>query len=99
MFPTVISLSPALPAPAGASVPHVVAPGETLWSIAAANNFTTHSIAVYNGLSDDSNVVLGSVLQIPSVSEAASKLTTAAPASTAAAPPPMGAYTVRPGDT
>src|SRR5436305_14674452 len=87
-------------APAAASVPHVVAPGETLWSIAAANNFTTHALAVYNGLPDDANVVLGSTIQIPSVAEAAGRLSTAAPTAspTAAAPPPMGAYTVRPGD-
>lgn len=89
-------------APACASVAHTVAPGETLWSIAAANNFTTHSVAVYNGLADDANVVLGSTIQIPSVAEAAGRLAAAAPATTtssAAAPAPMGAYTVRPGDT
>jgi soluble lytic murein transglycosylase-like protein len=88
-------------APAGAVVPHVVRPGETLWSIAAANNFTTHALAVYNGLPVDANVVLGSTLQVPTVAEAAAKLAqapAAAPA-TAAAPQPMGAYTVRYGDT
>src|SRR4051812_47305949 len=87
-------------APAQAAVPHVVAPGETLWSIAASNNFTTRALAVYNGLGVDSQVLLGSTIQIPSVAEAAARLATApaAPAGTAA-PPPMGAYTVRPGDT
>jgi soluble lytic murein transglycosylase-like protein len=102
MFRTVALLfTLALVAPAGAAVPHVVAPGETLWSIAAANNFTTHALAVYNGLPDDANVVLGSTIEIPSVDEAAAKLATAAPTTTAAtsAPEPMGAYTVRPGDT
>jgi soluble lytic murein transglycosylase-like protein len=88
----------ALSAPAAASVPHTVTAGETLWSIAAANNFTTHSLAAYNGLADDAQVVLGSTVQIPSEAEALSRLA-AAPASTAAAPPAMGAYTVRPGDT
>jgi N-acetylmuramoyl-L-alanine amidase len=87
-------------APARAAVPHVVAPGETLWTIAAANNFTTHALAVYNGLSPDSNVVLGSTIQIPSVAEAAARLaTTTVPATNTAAPQPMGAYTVRLGDT
>src|SRR3954453_20971274 len=87
-------------APAHAAVPHVVGPGETLWSIAAANNFTTRALAAYNGLGVDSQVVLGSTIQIPSVPEAAARLATAptAPA-TGTAPPPMGAYTVRPGDT
>jgi N-acetylmuramoyl-L-alanine amidase len=84
---------------AHASIAHTVAPGETLWSIAAANNFTTHSVAVYNGLADDAQVVLGSTIQIPSVAEAAGRLAGAAPAATTAAPAPMGAYTVRPGDT
>src|SRR3954469_25214953 len=89
-----------LAAPGHAAVPHVVGPGETLWSIAAANNFTTRALAVYNGLGVDSQVVLGSTIQIPSVAEAAARLATApaAPA-TGTAPPPMGAYTVRPGDT
>src|SRR3954452_13879150 len=96
-----------LAAPAHAAVPHVVGPGETLWSIAAASNFTTRALAVYNGLGVDSQVVLGSTIQIPSVPEAAARLATApaAPAGAAApppappAPPPMGAYTVRLGDT
>lgn len=93
---------------AGAAVPHTVQPGETLWSIAAANNFTTRSLAAANGLSETSNVVLGSTIMIPSVPEAAAALQSQAPAAgapvqtsapSAQAPPPMGAYTVRPGDS
>jgi LysM repeat protein len=61
-------------APASAGVPHVVQPGETLWTIAAANNFTTRALAAANGLSEDSQVVLGSTMTIPSVSEAAAAL-------------------------
>ncbi len=97
-----LALAPA----ASAAVPHTVAPGETLWSIAAANNFTTRSLAAYNGLSPEAHVVLGSTVQIPAESEAAAALaatgaTTGAStgASTGAgAPPAQGAYTVRPGD-
>lgn len=91
--------------PAGAAVPHVVGAGESLWSIAAANNFTTHALAAYNGLPDDANVALGSTIQIPSVTEAAERLEAAPQASAAtatsstSAPPAMGAYTVRAGDT
>jgi soluble lytic murein transglycosylase-like protein len=85
--------------PARAAVPHTVGPGESLWSIAAANNFTTHALAVFNGLADDAVVVLGSTIQIPSEYEAAVKLSAAAPASGTVVPTPMGAYTVRPGDT
>jgi len=98
----------ALAAPAQANVPHTVGPGETLWSIAAANGFTTRALAAANGLSENSNVVLGSTIQIPSVPEAAAALQGAtaqlgqsAPtaASAAAAPPPAGSYVVRYGDS
>ncbi len=68
---------------ASAGVPHIVQPGETLWSIAASNNLSTRYLAATNGRSETSNVVLGSTLDIPTTS----------------APPPAGAYTVRPGDT
>jgi soluble lytic murein transglycosylase-like protein len=55
--------------PAGAASPHVVMPGETLWSIAAANNLTTRTVAAYNGLSEHSQVVLGSTVQVPTTVE------------------------------
>lgn len=91
-------------APANAYVIHTVQPGETLWSIAAANNFTTRSLAAVNGLSVDSQVVLGTPIKIPTVAEAAAALAGAgvAPAessSSSSAPPPLGSYVVRPGDT
>ena len=47
-------------APASAAVSHTVQPGETLWSIAAANNLTTRTVAAFNGLSENAQVVLGS---------------------------------------
>jgi LysM repeat protein len=100
-------------APASAALPHVVQPGETLWSIAAANNLTTRTVAAYNGLSEDAQVVLGSTLQVPTTVEGYAALQqrglapasspAAAPAAPAAAPAgapaPQGAYTVRAGDT
>jgi LysM repeat protein len=55
--------------PAQAAVPHVVQPGETLWSIASANNLTTRTVAAYNGLSEDSQVVLGSTVMVPTTVE------------------------------
>jgi LysM repeat protein len=97
--------------PAGAAVPHTVQPGETLWSIAAANNLHTNALAVFNGLSPDSQVVLGSTIQIPSEGEALTAVNAApqpaAPQQAAptpegassGAPPPAGGYTVKPGDT
>jgi soluble lytic murein transglycosylase-like protein len=110
-------------APAQAAVPHTVQPGETLWSIAAANNLTTRTVAAFNGLSENSQVVLGSTVMVPTTVEgyaslqkaglvpatptaaptapaapSAAAATPAAPA-TSAAPAPLGAYTVRVGDT
>src|SRR5215210_5071644 len=61
-------------APAGAAVPHTVQPGETLWSIAAANNLTTRTVAAFNGLSEESQVVLGSTISVPTTVEGASAL-------------------------
>ena len=98
----------ALAAPAGAKVPHTVAPGETLWSIAAASNLTTRALAVFNGLSEDAQVVLGRTVWVPSEGEAAAALAAAgigpapagsAPTVSGSAPPPLGAYVVQPGDT
>ena len=57
--------------PAQAALPHTVVAGDTLWSIAAASNFTTRSVAAYNGLSPDARVVIGSTVLIPSEYEAA----------------------------
>src|SRR5215211_4010024 len=96
--------------PASAAVPHTVQPGETLWSIAAANNLTTRTVAAYNGLSEDAQVVLGSTIRVPSTVEgyaalqnaglvAATPASAPATAPAAAAPAPQGGYTVRPGDT
>jgi len=78
------------PATAGAAVPHVVQPGETLWSIASSNGFTTRTVAAYNGLSEDAHVVAGSTIQVPTEAEGAAALA-AAPAeqTTAAAPVPV----------
>jgi N-acetylmuramoyl-L-alanine amidase len=94
----------ALSGPAAASVPHLVQPGETLWSIAASNNFTTRALAAANGLSEDAQVIQGTTIKIPTLSEAAAALQAGgiAPSDTddsSGAPPPMGSYSVRPGDT
>src|SRR3954452_3812629 len=98
-------MSIAAPA-AGAAVPHTVQPGETLWSIAAANNLTTRTVAAFNGLSENSQVVLGSTVMVASPTEGSASLQkavlvsatppAAAPVSAAApaaAPQPLGGYT------
>lgn len=59
------------------SAPHVVAPGETLWSISAANNLTTRTVAVFNGLSEDAQVVEGQTILVPTVDEGAAALANA----------------------
>jgi LysM repeat protein len=71
-----------LSSPAPAAVPHPVQPGETLWSIAAANNFTTRTVAVYNGLSEDASLVAGTTVQIPTEAEGAEALAAAGVSST-----------------
>ena len=95
--------------PANAAVSHTVQPGETLWSIAAANNLTTRTVAAFNGLSENAQVVLGSSINVPTVAEGASAVSgtvapqaapTSAPAATATgAPAVLGSYVVRSGDT
>ncbi|HEX4344732.1 MAG TPA: LysM peptidoglycan-binding domain-containing protein, partial [Solirubrobacteraceae bacterium] len=87
----------ALLAPCGASadVAHTVRPGETLWWIAAQNNLTTRTVAVYNGLAPDARVVLGSTLRVPTVAEGAAALARAGlePAPAAASTPTAAAGT------
>lgn len=114
LIPLSLLVSLALVPAASGAVPHTVQPGETLWTIAAANNFTTRTIAAFNGLGPDSDVILGATVMIPSIAEGTGALqragivphsplttTTAAPSGTAVptGPAPQGAYTVRPGDT
>lgn len=68
---------------ASASAPHVVQPGETMWSIAAANNLTTRTVAAFNGLPEDSHVVAGQTIVVPTVAEGAAALAAAPAASSA----------------
>jgi soluble lytic murein transglycosylase-like protein len=78
-------------ATANAHVVHTVEPGETLWSIAAASNLTTRTVAAYNGLSEDAGVVLGSTIKIPSIPEGAAALAATGTAPTAEASVPASA--------
>jgi LysM repeat protein len=105
---TLSTAAVAAPSTASAAVPHTVGPGETLWSIAAANNLITPALASFNGLTPDSHVVLGSTIMVPTVEESLAHdpnpTATFAPAAEtgtgeSAGPPPAGAYTVRPGDS
>ena len=73
--------------PAVASVPHVVQPGESLWAIAAANGFTTRTVAAFNGLPEETAVVAGQTIQVPTVEEGATALASAGIAATPATAP------------
>jgi soluble lytic murein transglycosylase-like protein len=75
-------------APASAA-PHVVAPGDTLSGIAAANGISTEELAAANGLAPDGHVILGTTVEVP----------VADSTGTEAAPPAMGGYVVQPGET
>ena len=59
---------------------HTVAPGETLWGIAYANNLPTSAVAAANGLSSEARVVAGTIIKLPT--GAAINATTPAPART-----------------
>ena len=88
--------------PASAAVPHTVVAGDTLWSIAAANNLTTRSLAVYNGLSEDADVVLGTTVDVPTVDEASAALASGggqASSSGSTGSGDGGSYVVQAGDT
>src|SRR5947209_7849661 len=50
---------------ASAAVPHVVQPGESLWSLARADGLSPASLAAANGLSAGSPLLAGSTIQIP----------------------------------
>jgi LysM repeat protein len=86
---------------ASAAVPHTVLPGETLWSIAAANNLTTRTVAVYNGLSEDAQVYTGQTIQVPTEAEGAVALASAGVTSTGTTEATtLGTtHTVQPGQT
>jgi LAS superfamily LD-carboxypeptidase LdcB len=73
-----------------AAVPHTVLPGESLWSISAANNLTMQSVAAYNGLSEDSLLLVGTTIYIPTVGEGAAPAAT----STQAPAPAPGMATI-----
>jgi LysM repeat protein len=58
------------PAAASAAFAHVVAPGESLYSVAAADGLSVDQLAAANGISPDSQLIAGSTVQIPPQSSA-----------------------------
>ncbi len=84
---------------------HVVARGESLTSVAAADGLSVSQLAAANGLPIDSQLTAGTRLAIPPQGAAGASATAGEPSAVAAvpsAPAPAssaGAYVVQPGDT
>jgi N-acetylmuramoyl-L-alanine amidase len=98
----------AAPATAVADVPHTVARGETLTSVAAADGLSVAQLAAANGLAPDARLLAGATLRIPprdtpTASDAAStgSASTGSAGSTAAtsSDAAAGGYRVVRGDT
>jgi N-acetylmuramoyl-L-alanine amidase len=96
-----------VPATASAAFEHVIAPGESLSAIAAADGLTVDQLAAANGLSSDSQLTAGATLAIPpqtgdaaaTGTPATSTESTAAMPASSSAPASGGGYVVQPGDT
>jgi LysM repeat protein len=65
VLPCLAALTLAFPAAANAAFEHVVAPGESLSSVAAADGLSVAQLAAANGVSPDTQLVAGSTLAIP----------------------------------
>ena len=94
-----------VPATASAAFQHVVAAGESLSSVAAADGLSVAQLAAANGLPLDAQLISGSSLAIPPqdagttpqvASTAAAPVTDSAATSTSSS---AGGYVVAPGDT
>lgn len=96
-----------VPATASAAFEHVVAPGESLYAVAAADGLSINQLAAANGISADSQLTAGSTLAIPpqtgdtgaTSSPSASENAAPAQSSSAATSSSGGGYAVAPGDT
>jgi N-acetylmuramoyl-L-alanine amidase len=91
------------PAAASAAFPHVVAPGESLYSVAAADGLSVDQLAAQNGLSADSELVAGSTLLIPPQSAAVVGsgvgVSSTPVVATTSSTTGTGGYVVQPGDS
>jgi LysM repeat protein len=97
ILPLAALASLAVPAGAQADSHHVVAPGESLTSVAAADHVSIDALAGANRLTPHALLIAGSVLRIPPAGTGY-RSATAAPAP-ARASASVHRYTVRPGNT
>jgi LysM repeat protein len=104
----IVTAALCVPGTASAAFQHVVAPGESLYAVAAADGLSIDQLASANGLSSDSQLIAGSLLAIPpqtaattATSSSASSSDVSAPAesSSSVATSSGGGYVVQPGDT
>jgi len=65
LLPTTALAILVAPATAAATLVHTVAPGESLYSIAAADGLTASQLAAANGLAPDAQLTAGSTVTIP----------------------------------
>ena len=75
---TLAAVALAAPASASAAFPHVVAPGESLSSVAAADGLSVDQLASANGIAADQQLLAGSTLLIPPQSGGTTGSTTSA---------------------
>jgi LysM repeat protein len=88
-----------LAAPAAAAAIHVVAPGETLTSVAAVDGLSVAQLAAANGLPTTAELISGQTLVIPPQSAGAVWSDVGTTAVVAPATTDEGSYVVQPGDT
>jgi LysM repeat protein len=93
----------AAPTSASAYFVHIVGPGETLTSVAAADGISIAQLAAANGVSPGAELVTGQPLQIPPqnylLGSGAGAQSTASTVSPSGAAEGSGGYLVEPGDT
>ena len=70
LAPTAVLALLLLVAPAAEAHPHVVQPGESLWSISAANGVSVQSLAAANGIPPETHVWAGRTLEVPAAAAA-----------------------------
>jgi LysM repeat protein len=102
MFSLVAAGALLTPACAAADFPHVVAPGETLTSVAAEDGLTVDQIAAANGISPYTEIESGTTLLIPPQTASGAETGVSAPeatTTTTSSGTPDGSYLVEPGDT
>jgi N-acetylmuramoyl-L-alanine amidase len=111
LFPIAAATIMAASAVASAAVPHTVARGESLYSVAAADGLSVDQLAAANGLAPNAQLISGRTLMVPPQTRGAGAgwsgvaagpsgaAGSAEGAAAVSAPSGGGSYVVQPGDT